>query len=945
LIHRYPFNTDDDASDAVGTAHGTIMNGAYVFGGAAWFSGSIVSGADCDYIELPAGMMNGLTTVTFEMWIDSYSNGNWCEIYAFGNQTEGGAGAHMLMFTPHSGAGDYRMSYAQAAPGYNDEHVAVGPGNLDNFGPMCITCVYDPPNNTMSLYRDGVMISSISPPVATGFSLSKVVNNYSWLGRSLYNGDAAYNGTINEFRIYDSALSPIQVAASFVSGSETPSTDPAALGPVVGVNFLVPQTTMTAGDSQPTSVTADFQNLAGVSLKGIAGVTYASDKPTVVKVSDTGVIEALAAGTANVSATYEGQTGSVAVTVNARQTGLAVAGKLWVDLHAADVSSDVTTWPNRAGEGDFFVAGAPVYVANVAGTGVAAVEFAGTDAYQGPPTTEDLDGASDRSIEVWAFNPEIAGEETLVAWSHRGGPEGSNLSFNYGANGTYGAVGHWGSPDMGWSGTPLAGSWHYLVYTYNGDKIARVFADGVLKTEKTLTLPLSTHVGDYIRLAAQANTSGTDFDFGQSLSGYLAYVRVHGGMLSAGDVANNYLYGAEGTAPGELQGVILTLSSTTLVGPRAVGQATVTADYANRKYLNVIHYSTLESSDPSVLTVDATGQYVAVKVGTATIKVTYSGKESSQSVTVVPPPATELKHRYSFSEAPGVTTVEDSQGTADGVVKGNGADFDGAGKLVLPGGGFSNSTEDVIGGYVDLPNGIISGLVNASFEAWVTWNGTGNWERIFDFGTSDGGEDVSNGNGNYFFMTPQTWGGGFFRFAVRDPRTGGEPVQLDRTPVLPTGTELYLAVSYDYCGDLASLYVNGELVASKPAATPLNIIRDVNNWLGRAQWGDPMFAGVFNEFRIWEGGLTAAQVAAHYAAGPDTVPSTETDPTLTIAEGTGGLVIAWPATSTYALESSETIGASASWAPVDTSGAIVEDGMKKLTVVPAKAATIYRMKK
>lgn len=870
LKHRYSFNTDNDASDSVGTAHGTIMNNAIVSGGWAAFYASAVSGVDCDYIELPPNMITGFTTATFEMWIDVWENGNWPEIYAFGNQNTGGAGAHMLMFTPHSGAGDFRMSYAQGDPGYNDEHVVLAAGTLDNLGPCAITCVYDPPNNTMSLYKDGLPVNSVTLAPAVGFSLSKVVNNFSWLGRSLYNLDAGFNGAIDEFRIYDGALNPVEVAASFVSGAENQSTDSAVLGGVQAVHLFVPQTTMTQGDTQPTSATADFAALVGVSLKGVPGVTYTSDKPAVLKVSNTGVLEAAAAGLANLTLAYGGESTSVPITVNARQTGVAVAGTLWVDLRAEDVQSDTTLWPNRTLRGDFGAAGNPLYDANVSGTGLAGVQFAGTDAYLGPATTDDLDGASDRSIEVWVYNPVITDEETLVAWSRRGGPDGSNLSFNYGANGSYGAVGHWGASDMGWSGTPPAGTWHYLVYTYDGAQTARVYADGLLKTEKALAAPLATHPGLPIRIAAQANTSATDFDFNQSLRGSIAMVRIHGGMLSGGDVANNYLYGVELTPPGELQGVTLRLSPATLLA-RAIGQAYVTADYANRKYLDVLPYCTLESSDPSVVTITANGVYTAVKVGTATIKASYGGKETTQEVTVTPLPPTELVHRYSFSEAPGITSVEDTAGDADGTVKGNGADFDGAGKLTLPGGGASNASAETIAGYVDLPNGILGGLVNASFEAWVSWDTVSHWGRIFDFGTSAGGEDISNGNGSYVFLTPFTSAtapGGDTRFAVRDPRTSNEPTVLNAA-TSAAGTEVYLAVSYNYSDNQTTLYRDGVQIASGVAATPLNILNDVNNWLGRSQWGDAMFQGKYNEFRIWNGPLTAFQVALNTAAGPD----------------------------------------------------------------------------
>jgi hypothetical protein len=59
------------------------------------------------------------------------------------------------------------------------------------------------------------------------------------------------------------------------------------------------------------------------------------------------------------------------------------------------------------------------------------------------------------------------------------------MSFNYGSNGGYGAVGHWGE-DVGWNGAPAPGAWHYLAYTYDGTNgnTVRVYADGVLKNTR-----------------------------------------------------------------------------------------------------------------------------------------------------------------------------------------------------------------------------------------------------------------------------------------------------------------------------------------------------------------------------------------------------------------------------------------------------------------------------
>ena len=232
-----------------------------------------------------------------------------------------------------------------------------------------------------------------------------------------------------------------------------------------------------------------------------------------------------------------------------------VAGELFVELDARDASAGQATWVNTGSLGDFVRFGAPA--AETVG-GVSAVTFnkvaADQDAYQcaevapagivGPDPTF--------SVEVWAYNPQVADEETLVAWGRRGGPDGSNMSFNYGAHGVFGAVGHWGAPDLGWragGGAPVAGQWHHLAYTYDG-AVQRVYADGELWNERTLTSPkLNIHSGTKITIAAQILAIGdpADPNFGlPDFGGHkgalsIARVRVHDGVLSGGQVLGNYV--------------------------------------------------------------------------------------------------------------------------------------------------------------------------------------------------------------------------------------------------------------------------------------------------------------------------------------------------------------------------------------------------------------------
>jgi hypothetical protein len=85
------------------------------------------------------------------------------------------------------------------------------------------------------------------------------------------------------------------------------------------------------------------------------------------------------------------------------------------------------------------------------------------------------------------------------------------------------------------------------------------------------------------------------------------------------------------------------------------------------------------------------------------------------------------------------------------------------------------------------------------------------------------------------------------------------------------------------------LYLQGAQVATGmiDPAFNLNAIIDNNNWLGRSQWPDPIFDGSFNEFRIYDHALTAAEVTASFNTGADPVPL----PTLIVNKNTGAVAI------------------------------------------------------
>lgn len=227
--------------------------------------------------------------------------------------------------------------------------------------------------------------------------------------------------------------------------------------------------------------------------------------------------------------------------------GFMTAGSLYVDLTATDPSAGTALWANKGLLGDFTSVGSPSFVADVAGTGFGGVFFNGeSDAYIGPTAVADISGSSDRSMEVWIYNPSVdSNEETILAMGRRGTGRGG-ATINHGNSAAFGAATHW-ADDGGWASLPAAGEWHHLVYTYDGATTFRLYVDGMLDSTNMLSGPLNTFT-DTINLAVQRVFNDptqlafdNEFDGTQmSFSGYINSVRVHGGVLDDSAIMHNY---------------------------------------------------------------------------------------------------------------------------------------------------------------------------------------------------------------------------------------------------------------------------------------------------------------------------------------------------------------------------------------------------------------------
>jgi hypothetical protein len=233
---------------------------------------------------------------------------------------------------------------------------------------------------------------------------------------------------------------------------------------------------------------------------------------------------------------------------------------------------------------------------------------------------------------------------------------------------------------------------------------------------------------------------------------------------------------------------------------------------------------------------------------------------------------TGLIHQWTFNESADGVTIPDVVGGADAtLINNNGAAVIADGQVTT--GNTGESSGGGTGAYIDLGNGLISRLTQMTLEVWTTWgDNTQTWARVYDFGTSDGGEDASSGvTGNsgaaYFTFFPKNGGDD----AGVEYRNSGSnaPAIYPGGGRLPGGEEVMITQVHDEKADVVKLYINGIAMAGEAVPFPLASIDDNNLWLGRSQWGDPLYIGSYNEVRIYDTALSAEQIAADYLAGPD----------------------------------------------------------------------------
>jgi hypothetical protein len=273
------------------------------------------------------------------------------------------------------------------------------------------------------------------------------------------------------------------------------------------------------------------------------------------------------------------------------------------------------------------------------------------------------------------------------------------------------------------------------------------------------------------------------------------------------------------------------------------GSAYATSYNVKRATVSGGPYTTIQAGITDLLTYTDTTAPTGTNYYVVTAIV--SGVESAVSNQATVITGTPL-HTYLPFDASSGTTATDSTGLGH-----NGTLVGGASWVA----GKKNNAVSLNGstGYVSLPADLMLDVGDFTIATWVYWNTASNWQRIFDFG---------DGTGQYMYLTAKN--GSVMRFAITTNGGKGE-LGINHTAALATGQWVHVAVTLS--GKTGTLYVNGASVASNTNMfhAPFRLGSTSQNWIGRSQYSaDPYFNGKVDDFRIYRGALSAADVLALY---------------------------------------------------------------------------------
>ncbi len=211
LTHSWTFD-DGTTNDYVGHLTGKLVGGATVQGG------SLVISAQGQWMEMPADSIaiNKYQEISLEAWYipAKNSNPNFTMLAYFGDtQNSIGVNYYFMTAARQDSVSRTAISCGNTSTPWSAETGVNGPEYDDGrLHHMVSTLTSD----SIKLYIDGTLRSAAK--LDTNNSISRLSTAFAYLAKSGYTGDSQWLGRIEEFNIYNKALSADEVAFLYQKG-------------------------------------------------------------------------------------------------------------------------------------------------------------------------------------------------------------------------------------------------------------------------------------------------------------------------------------------------------------------------------------------------------------------------------------------------------------------------------------------------------------------------------------------------------------------------------------------------------------------------------------------------------------------------------------------------------------------------------------------------------
>ncbi|GAA1981526.1 Ig-like domain-containing protein [Isoptericola halotolerans] len=204
--------TMDDVADGVvpdtsGNGHdGTISGSTEIVEGAGAddLALDLAGGTDGGYVTLPREVLEGAGDLTVSARVRWDGGGAWQRVFDLGSNT-----SRYLFTTPSNGDGNLRTAVTTGGGG--SEAQVTGYGALRTGEWATITTTLDTSAGSVTTYLDGVAVAIAPTPLQAGELLTGGATSAGYIGRSFY-PDPLFDGAVDDFQVYRTALSGEQVA-------------------------------------------------------------------------------------------------------------------------------------------------------------------------------------------------------------------------------------------------------------------------------------------------------------------------------------------------------------------------------------------------------------------------------------------------------------------------------------------------------------------------------------------------------------------------------------------------------------------------------------------------------------------------------------------------------------------------------------------------------------